>query len=70
MAHTLNEFEIDANSINGVVLESVHKPDGVNVIRANGTVTVGDLVRNVYWNEHGHCFSYRRKRLEKWDLNL
>lgn len=69
MAYNTEIFEKAARKC-GYVIESIKKNAPQKVESMRGAVVEGSLVKQVWWNAEGKCFSYRRAPLPKYDLQL
>jgi len=69
MGYNTKTFEEAAKSF-GYVIERIKKNSLNSVDSMFGAIVEGTLVKQVRWDSSGHCFSYKGKRLPKYDLHL
>lgn len=69
MGYNTQTFEIAAQSL-GYVIEKIKKNSVDRVDSMFGAIIEGTLVKQVRWDSSGHCFSYKGKKLPKYDLPL
>lgn len=69
MGYNTQIFETAAQSL-GYVIEKIKKNSLDTVDSMFGAIVEGTLVKQVRWDSYGHCFSYKGKKLPKYDLPL